>query len=147
MNYTLGRADASVSATNFLHASDNADAVKENKMITPADIAKMPKSDIYTVEQKRMREAEQAIAIKQACDTAKKPAVDAFKKRMAKRKFEYNWLFDKVVKPVWAQLYEKVLEREDAKRAKALGLTLEEAYALYLPHKLEKKNKKFFGQK
>ena len=114
-------------------------------MITPADVAKISKAPVYTVEQKRMLEAEQAIAIKQACDVAKKPAVDAFKKRMANRKFEYSWLFDKVVKPVWAWLYETVWAREDARKAKALGLTLEEAYALYLPHKLEQKNilKKF----
>ena len=116
-------------------------------MITPADIAKMPKSDIYTVEQRRLKEAEQAVAIRQACDEAKKANVDAFNKRMASRKFQYSWLFDKVVKPVWAWLYETVYAREDAKKAKAMGLTLEEAYALYLPHKLEKKNKKFFGQK
>ena len=111
-------------------------------MFSPADMAKsISDAPIYTIEQKRMLEAEKAIAIKNACDEAKKADVDAFKKRMATRKFQYDMLFDKVVKPVWAWLYETVNDREDAKRAKALGLTLHEAYALYLPHKLEKKNK------
>jgi len=116
-------------------------------MITPADLAKLPKANIYTVEQKRMLEAEKAIAIKQECDAAKQPAVNEFKKRMASRKPAKSKFFDKVVKPVWLAFYEAYFMGEDKKRANALGLTLEEAYALYLPHKLEKKNKKFFGQK
>ena len=108
-------------------------------MITPADIAKLPKADIYTVEQKRMLELEKAMQIKTACDEAKKPAIDAFKKRMNKRKAVKSKFFDKVVKPVWLALYEAYFMGEDRKRAKALGLTLEEAYALYLPHKLSPK--------
>ena len=111
-------------------------------MFSPADMAKnVLDAPIYTIEQKRLIDQEKAIMIKVKNDEAKKPAVEAFKARMATRRFEYNLFFDRAVKPVWSRLYEAYWMSEDAKKAKALGLTLQEAYALYLPHKLEKKNK------
>ena len=109
-------------------------------MATPADIANKV-SPLYTVEVERRIEAERLLREHALANEAKAEKVDAFKTRMGKKKYKQSKFFDKVVKPIWLAVYEAYFMGEDRKRAKALGLTLEEAYALYLPHKLSPKKR------